>query len=62
VEINHASYEELQTLPGIQAGLAERGMAHRLCQKFDDLDHLPSIGPATLKRLNPLNRIESAPP
>jgi DNA uptake protein ComE-like DNA-binding protein len=62
VEINSASYEELQTLPGIRAKLAERIMAHRPYQKFDDLDNVPGIGPATLKRLKPLIRIESVPP
>ena len=62
VEINSASYEELQTLPGIRAKLAERIMAHRPYQKFDDLDKVPGIGPATLKRLKPLIRIESVPP
>jgi competence protein ComEA len=62
VEINSASYEELQTLPGIRATLAERIMAHRPYQKIDDLDKVPGIGSATLKRLKPLIQIESVPP
>ena len=62
LEINSASYEELQTLPGIRAKLAERIMAHRPYQKFDDLDKVPGIGPATLKRLKPLIQVENVPP
>ena len=45
VEINSASYEELQTLPGVRAKLAERIMAHRPYQKIDDLDKCPASVP-----------------
>lgn len=62
VEINGASYEELQKLPGIGPKLAERIMAHRPYQNVDDLDKVPGIGPAMLKRLKPLTRVESTPP
>ena len=61
MEINSASYEELQTLPGIGPKLAERIMAHRPYQQFDDLDKVPGLGPAMLKRLMPLIRVESTP-
>ncbi len=59
VEINTASYEELQKLPGIGKKLAERIVAHRPYQKVDDLGKVPGIGPVTLHRLKPLIRVES---
>ncbi|MCU0782818.1 MAG: helix-hairpin-helix domain-containing protein, partial [Verrucomicrobia bacterium] len=62
VDLNHASYEELQELPGIGPTLAGRIMAHRPYQKVDDLDKVPGIGAATLKRLKPLIRAETSAP
>lgn len=62
LEINNASYEELQTLPGIGPKLAERIMAHRPYQKLDDLEAVPGIGSALLKRIQPLIQVESISP
>jgi competence ComEA-like helix-hairpin-helix protein len=62
MEINSASYEELQKLPGIGPKLAERIMAHRPYKNVDDLDNVPGIGPVMLERLRPLIRVESAAP
>jgi len=62
VDINSASYEELQTLPGIGPKLAERIMAHRPYQTLDDLDKVPGIGSVLLKRLTPLIRIQTTGP
>jgi competence protein ComEA len=61
VEINSATFEELQKLPGIGPKLAERIIAHRPYQTPKDLDAVPGIGPATLKRLEPHIRIGSPP-
>lgn len=62
VDLNHASYEELQKLPGIGPKLAERIMAHRPYQNVGDLDKVPGFGAATLKRLKPLIRAETSAP
>jgi len=54
VDINTASYEELQKLPRIGPKLAERIMAHRPYKSVDELDNVSGIGPATMKQLKPL--------
>jgi competence ComEA-like helix-hairpin-helix protein len=54
VELNSASFEELQTLPGIGPKLAERIMAHRPFETVEDLDKVPGIGAKTIERLRPL--------
>jgi len=45
VDLNEASFEELQTLPGIGPKLAERIMANRPYHKVDDLLKVQGIGP-----------------
>jgi competence ComEA-like helix-hairpin-helix protein len=62
VDLNTASYEELQKLPGIGPKLAERIMAHRPYRKLEDLDNVPGIGPKTLERLKPLVQTTPPPP
>jgi competence ComEA-like helix-hairpin-helix protein len=62
LDINGATYEELQNLPGIGPKLAERIIAHRPFETLKDLDVVPGIGPATLKRLEPLIRITNPTP
>jgi competence protein ComEA len=62
VDLNTASYEDLQKLPGIGPKMAERIMAHRPYQNVEDLDDVPGIGSKTLERLRPLVRTGSAPP
>lgn len=51
VDLNHASLEELQTLPGIGPKLAEVLVAHRPYETFDDLDRVPGLGPETIRRI-----------
>ncbi len=62
VDINTATFEELQKLPGIGRVLAERIIAHRPYGVLKDLDAVPGIGPATVKRLEPLIRISNPSP
>ncbi len=62
VDVNHASLEELQKLPGIGPKLAERILAHRPYEKPEDLDKVPGIGSVLLGRLKPLIRCEPAAP
>jgi len=59
VELNSASFEELQTLPGIGPKLAERILAHRPFKTVEDLDKVPGIGAKTIERLRPLVWVEN---
>jgi competence ComEA-like helix-hairpin-helix protein len=62
VELNSASFEELQTLPGIGPKLAERIVAHRPYKTVADLDRVPAIGAKTIERLRPLVQVEKRGP
>ena len=56
IDINHASAEELQRLPGIGATLSERIVDARRqgsFKKVDDLRRVSGIGAKTLDRLRP---------
>jgi competence protein ComEA len=57
LDVNRATVEELQSLPGIGPALAERIVAAREEQMFislDDLVRVRGIGEATIERLRPL--------
>jgi len=58
VDLNQASFEELQTLPGISPKMAERIMANRPYHKVDDLLKVQGIGPKNLDRFRKLVRVE----
>lgn len=54
VNLNTATQEQLETLPGVGPGLAKRiiaarGKAHFTC--LEDLDHVSGVGPALLDKL-----------
>ncbi len=56
VDLNRASAEELETLPGVGPALAARILTarqERLFTSVADLERVPGIGPATLQRLRP---------
>lgn len=63
VDLNHASRSEVESLPGVGARLAARIVAARETlpcgfRAIRDLDDVPGIGPATMRRLTPLVRFE----
>lgn len=55
VDINHASVEELDTVPGIGPALAQRIVAFRRTNgpfaRVEDLTRVPGIGPKTLESM-----------
>lgn len=60
VNVNRATRQELESLPGIGPSLAERILAERQKRgrfaSLAEFDSVPGIGPAMLKRLEPLLR------
>ena len=62
IDVNTATFEELQKLPGIGPKLAERIIAHRPYQTLKDLDAVPGIGPAKLEQLRTLVHVDQLPP
>lgn len=57
VDINSAGLAQLDLLPGIGPGLAQRIAADRLANGWftsvDDLTRVPGIGPRTIERIRP---------
>lgn len=51
VDLNHASLEELQTLPGIGPKMARILIDHRRYETFDDLERVPGLGPEKIRRI-----------
>ena len=62
VEINSASALELELLPGIGPGLAQRLVEDRRDRgpfsDVQDMDRVPGIGPRTIERLRPFVAVE----
>ncbi|MEI6634474.1 MAG: MBL fold metallo-hydrolase [Chlamydiota bacterium] len=54
VDINNASQAELEKLPRIGKGIAERIIKRRPYEKVEDLKRVPGIGDKILERLRPL--------
>jgi competence ComEA-like helix-hairpin-helix protein len=58
VDVNEASYDTLQTLPGIGPKIAERIIANRPYHTVDDLLNVSGIGTIKMEQLRPLVRVE----
>lgn len=53
VDINSAARDELMTLPGIGEKMANEIIGNRPFKNIEDLNRVPGIGPATLKKIRP---------
>lgn len=66
IDLNRATADELQRLPRVGAGLAERIVAHRRevggFRSLDDFDAVPGVGPALLESLREHLEIRGARP
>jgi competence protein ComEA len=62
VDINRATQDQLESLPGIGPATAQAILQYRLehgsFQAVDDLDDVPGIGPATVENLRNLVTVE----
>jgi competence protein ComEA len=58
INVNKASTEELQSLPGIGEVIAENIKTHRPYSNLADLALVPKIGPVTLKKIAPFIEFE----
>jgi len=59
VELNDATFEQLQTLPGIGPVLAQRIIAGRPYEKPDDLLRVSGIGQVKLEQLRPFITVQA---
>jgi comEA protein len=66
VNLNTATAQQLELLPGIGPALAQRIIEERarrgLFKSVDDLDKVKGIGPRTLAKLRPLVRVDEPAP
>lgn len=58
INVNTATAEELERLPGIGESRAQDIIANRPYATVDELERVPGIGPATLEKLRPLVVVE----
>lgn len=58
LNLNTATSQQLEALPGIGPTMAKRIMQARPINNFNDLDAVKGIGPSTLKKLHPMIKFD----
>ena len=58
VNINTATADELESLPGIGPVMAARIVAQRPYSRIEDLERVPGVGPRQIEGLRPFVRVE----
>ena len=61
IDLNLATQEELDSLPGIGASKAAAIIANRPFATVDDMERVPGIGASTIERLRPLVVVQPSP-
>lgn len=62
VDLNTASSEVLESLPGVGPDLAERIIAGRPYEKLEDIMKVKGIGEATFQKMRPRLALDASPP
>ena len=58
IDLNHATLEELESLPGIGPQKAKDIVSNRPYASVDDLDRVPGVGPATIENIRNLVTVQ----
>jgi len=58
VNVNAATHEQLETVPGIGPSLGARIVSGRPYQSVDDLLKVSGIGPQTLEKMRPFLKVD----
>ena len=62
VDINTASQQELESLPGIGPKKAQAIIARRPYKSVEELDEVPGIGPKIMEQLRPIVTVGGGSP
>ncbi len=58
VNVNNATQDELETIPGIGPALARQIIAGRTYARIEDLERVPGIGRYTVNSIRPYVKVE----
>jgi competence ComEA-like helix-hairpin-helix protein len=58
VNINNATQDELETIPGIGPFLSRQIIAHRTYARIEELERVPGIGRYTVNKIRPYVKVQ----